>query len=171
MVDLGTTKVVELGGRAITAGLSRAENFGGDVGCSMGSGRHSCTIAPDSNCRVTRAIYRTSCLDCDQDPNSKPHQYVGTTGRTLHSRNLEHQDSVRNKSGKSALSKHQLKCHRDGAPKFQTEIIQGGIQFNLDRFVRESLEIEKLRNDQDVVPLNQRSEWGHKGLPRINVQR
>ena len=169
MVDLGTTKVVELGGRAITAGLSRAENFGGDVGCNMG--RSKCSIAPDSNCRVTRAIYRTSCLDCEQDLSSKPHHYVGTTGRTLHSRNLEHQDSVRNHTGKSALSKHQLKCHRDGSPKFQTEVIQGGIQFNLDRFVRESLEIEKLRNDQNVVPLNQRSEWGHKGLPRINVQR
>ena len=86
--DGGTTQVVELGGKLISSGLAHSRNFGGDNGCQMGEGVKECLIAPDSNCRVTRSVYWTWCINCKENPNGKPSACIGTTGRTLHSRQL-----------------------------------------------------------------------------------
>ena len=43
---------------------------------------------------------------------------------------------------------------------FETEILQGGIRYNLERFILEALEIEQVKNTPDVHIMNSRSGWG-----------
>ena len=59
--------------------------------------------------------------------------------------------------------------HKNEEATFSTEILQGGIKYNLERFILEAIEIEEARNNPDIVIMNSRSEWGGKGLPRIQV--
>ena len=61
--------------------------------------------------------------------------------------------------------------HSNEEANFETEILQGGIKYNLERFILEALEIEEIKNTPDVNIMNSRSEWGGKGLPRIQVTR
>ena len=140
----GTVKVVELGGKQITSGLAHSRNFGGDKGCHMGEGTKECIIAPDSDCRVTRSVYRTLCLPCKDDRLTKPSAYIGTTGRTLHSRQLEHKFAINNRKLNNALTKHQIRSHPNVPPRFETEVLKGGIRFNVERFCYEGLAIEEM---------------------------
>ena len=50
-----------------------------------------------------------------------------------------------------------------------TEVIKGNIKYNLERFIYEAVEIEAIRNDPDIHTMNSRSEWGGKGLPRVQI--
>ena len=126
----GATKVVELGGRPIWAGLSSHQKFGGQTGCQFG--RVKCLASLDSDCRITRAVYKTICVECKESSTSKPSEYVGTTGRTVHSRSLEHQAALRKQNGSSALSVHQALSHPGKEPRFETSIIRGGMRFNTE---------------------------------------
>ena len=168
--DSGTTQVVELGGRLISSGLTTNGNFGGDKGCHMGEEAKECIIAPDSDCRVTRSVYRTLCLPGKDDPLTKPSAYIGTTGRTLHSRQLEHKFAINNRRLNNALSKHQIRSHPNVPPRFVTEVSKGGIRFNVERFCYEGLAIEEMRKSEQYQVLNQRAEWGNSGLVRLNVE-
>ena len=49
------------------------------------------------------------------------------------------------------------------------EPIKSGFRYNLDRYVAESLTIERGKLDQDVNLMNSKSEFGNKGLPRIRI--
>ena len=140
--DGGKTKVVELGGKQILAGLDKLQMFGGQTGCHMG--QEKCNIADDQDCRVSRAVYETDCLNC-LDQTGKRSYYLGTTGRTIHSRQREHQDSVRQKQTSNAMYKHHQTAHRGLAPRFQTNVKHGGIIFNLDILLTESIKIEKCK--------------------------
>ena len=159
------TKVVELAGKSITSGLAKMENFGGDTGCHMGP--QKCLIASDADCRINRAIYNIICQNCEGNPSAKVARYVGTTGRTIHARSLEHIQAIESRSTKNPMSKHQQNAHPDHPASFRTEILAGGIRFNLDRFISEALHIENARRDVSTDILNQRSEWGQAGLPRM----
>ena len=165
--DNGQTKVVELGGKRILSGLDRQQLFGGQTGCHMEQDK--CFIMEDQDCRVSRAVYQTVCMNC-QD-NSRQSVYIGTTGRTVHSRQKEHQTAVRQCQTGNPLAKHHQTAHSEDTPRFQTKIVHGGVRFNLDRFLTESLEIESARQKPDINLLNQKSEWGHQPLPRLSVMR
>ena len=156
-----------MGGRQVTAGLCKHENFGGQIGCHMGAVK--CLIDSESDCRTTRSVYQTICQTCEDDPTVKTAKYVGTSGRQLHSRQLEHANAIRRGQNNSALAKHQMSKHRQTSPRYKTTVIQGGIKFNLDRFVREALEIDSAKDDQNFYLLNQRSEWGNSGLPKLSL--
>ena len=156
--------MVELGGQPILVGLSSHQPFGGQRGCQMG--REKCLASLETNCRITRAVYKTLCLEC---PDAKPSLYIGTTGRTTHSRPLEHQHSLRRQDGSSALSVHQSQKHPDKPPNFETSIIKGGMRFNAERFIREAIEIDDLKRNPEFGILNQRSEWGNSGLVQLNT--
>ena len=45
----GKTKLVEMGGKPITAGLSKSVHFKGQQGCVF---TPQCNVDPDANCRV-----------------------------------------------------------------------------------------------------------------------
>ena len=71
---------------------------------------------------------------------------------------------------KNALGKHSA-LHHEGevSVEFETEILQGGMKYNLERFILEAIEIEEGRNNPAYTIMNSRSEWGGRGLPRIEV--
>ena len=165
--DKGKTKIVELGGNPITLGLKKGQNFGGQGGCHMGT--RKCTIATDDNCRSSRVIYKISCLKCENNPNSEDMVYIGTSGHSTHKRNLEHLDDLRRGSMRSAITKHHQQKHRGEDPEFVTTVVKGGVRFNLDRFITEAIEIETHNFTPGVRVLNSKSEWGHRGLPRLVV--
>ena len=97
-------------------------------------------------------------------------QHNGTSGRSLHSRTLEHMAEVRNRSSRNAQAKHHWSVHPDEEPNFKTQIIKGGIFFNVERQIQESIDIDEARQNIDVNLLNQRSEWGQRGLVRLVVE-
>ena len=77
---------------------------------------------------------------------------------------------MRSKSTSNALAKHIALHHEDSNQVvFVSEIVQGGIKYNLERFIFEAIEIEDARNDPQIITMNSRSEWGGRGLPRIQV--
>ena len=120
------------------------------------------------DCTVSRAVYRIECKTCTSR-GENPYVYIGTTGFSIHKRNLEHASKARVRNTSNALGKHLATCHTDEEAEFQTTCLSGGIQFNLNRFILEALEIEEARNQPDINVLNSRSEWGGRGLPWLVV--
>ena len=152
---------------SITAGLSANQNFGGQKGCHMGNLK--CLVDQDTDCRITRSVYKTLCLICQEAPNLKDALYIGTSARTLHSRQLEHLRQINNGTTSNALSNHQMSSNPGAIPRFGTKVIQGGVRFNVEGFIRERVEIENFKNDQNFNLFNQKSEWGHTALPRLRL--
>ena len=166
MADGGFTKVIEMGGNLVTQGLSTAENFGGQGSCYMGQ---ACNMDADTDCRVSRSVYQTECQTCLEGTDPQTSAYVGTTGCVSHKRTREHMNLVRLHNQTNAQSKHHWEEHPNNIPRFKTTILKGGIRYNLDRQICESLYIERYKNNADINLLNQRSEWGHQGIPRLQV--
>ena len=95
--------------------------------------------------------------------------YIGTSGFSIHKRMLEHDYCAKRHSASNALGKHMSNCHPNEPANFVSELLQGGIRYNLERFILEALEIEEAKNTPGIHVMNSRSEWGGKGLPRIQV--
>ena len=95
--------------------------------------------------------------------------YIGTTGHTTHDRQLEHVSSVRRMEMSNALAKHQATHHPNHEAEFSSQVLRGGIQFNLDRFILEAHKIQEAGQNPNIALMNQRSEWGHRGLPRLQI--
>ena len=70
------------------------------------------------------------------------------------------------------VKKHSIlgPVHPDEEPNFKTQITKGGIFFNVERQIQESIDIDEARQNIDVNLLNQRSEWGQRGLVRLVVE-
>ena len=83
---------------------------------------------------------------------------------------MEHSYCAKTKNVKNALGKHTALHHNvENSVEFESEILQGGIKYNLERFIFEAIEIEEGRNNPEYIIMNSRSEWGGRGLPRIQV--
>ena len=138
--DGGLTKFVEMGGLPISLTFPMKEYQTGTTGCQYGE---KCLINPDQDCRITRAIYRIICKTCDERDGSK-YVYLGTTGFSIHKRMLEHAYSARTKNVKNALGKHSSLHHEgENTVEFVSEIVQGGIKYNLERFILKQLKLKK----------------------------
>ena len=156
-----------MGGHLITSGLANCEPFGGPGSCQMSHDK-KCNVDPEMDCRVSRAVYRAVCVHCTNNPDVCDTVYLGTTGCTLHKCTVEHMSQT-DRLTNNPQSKHHWEKHPDLQPKFVTQIVSAGIKFNTDRFIRESLEIEKAKNDPNLNCINQKSEWGHSGLVRLTI--
>ena len=161
----GSTKFIELGGKQITRGLSIPESFTANTGCVFDQ---KCNINVECDCRTSRAIYSQECMKC-KDLQLGRSVYLGTTGRKLHLRNLEHLSDLQNKRRSNALYKHALNEHPGEQVHFESNPLVTGIKYNLDRFIYESLKISEYHANQNVNLLNSRAEWGHRGLPRLTI--
>ena len=168
LADGGPTRVIELGGNLISRGMGGAQNFGGKGSCFMGA---TCITDKDHDCRSSRAVYAISCENCKSLNPPKKSLYIGTTGRCVHSRMVEHQKAVQSGQRSNALAKHQLAKHNTEDPNFKTEILKAGIRFNSDRFVREALHIRDANDDASIELLNQKGEWGHGGIVRLRADK
>ena len=60
-------------------------------------------------------------------------------------------------------------AHPAQQPEFRTKIIKGGFRWNLERNIFEALEIAQQSRNININLLNQKSEWGHQGLVRLQV--
>ena len=130
-----------------------------------------CNVDPELDCREGRLVYQTECLNCAEDPAViEKSVYIGTSGHLLHKRNLEHMGDIRRGNMSNALSKHHRLMHNNIEPKFSSRSLRGGIQYNLDRFILEGHKINQASLDTQFKVLNSRSEWGHRGIPRLIVQ-
>ena len=49
-----------------------------------------------------------------------------------------------------------------------TRIISGGIKYNIERYIREALNIKSAKGNQNINLINQKEEWGHSGSGVLN---
>ena len=119
---------------------------------------------------MAKSVYRVTCNICKRDPEQlKEVVYIGTSGTTLHRRQVEHMDAIRRGQISNALAKHQGEKHPDEPQAFTAEPIQGGIPYNVERFILEALKIQEFSQSNTHQILNQRGEWGHRGLTRLRI--
>ena len=52
-----------------------------------------------------------------------------------------------------------------------TESVESQIRYNLERFISEAIRIEMAKNEQGTTLMNQKGEWGHFGISRLQVVR
>ena len=129
LADKGRTKVIELGGNPITKGMNKPEPFGGPGSCHMAGNGPECNTDKDHDCRSARVVYKAVCIHCETAGQET--QYIGTSGRSLHSRTLEHMALINSRSNGNAKSRHHWAAHPNLNPNFRTQLIRGGIHFNV----------------------------------------
>ena len=190
--DGGTTMVVESAGARVSSGLVRNDPFK-DKSCPFPK---RCMTKEEDDCTNANIVYKIECKLCRPPaascpPDHQPSQqsqvqgdgivhhvqpvYIGTSGHNLHKRMHEHAQSVHARNMKSGLSKHHLETHPDVQfsdygdvnKVFEASSIKSGIIYNTQRYVRESIWIEKLNNDTNFKLMNSRSEWGNNRVRRL----
>ena len=67
----------------------------------------------------------------------------------------------------NSLYKHHTLNHANSQAKFASKSVRKGIRFTMDRYITEALLIEESNQDPNVDLLNNRSEWGQRGVPRV----
>ena len=158
---------MELGGDLITKGLSGSEKPTGPRSCVF---EKACNVEEGVDCTVQRLVYQVTCTNCSEGDTPTESLYVGTSGYSLHRRQLQHIEEIRRQQQSNAMAKHQRHVHPNQQPKFRSKPIRGGIQFNLDRYILEAHLIQENSQNTDVVLMNQRSEFGNRGIPRIETR-
>ena len=110
--------------------------------------------------------YRMVCEECRNTGENHKHIYLGCTGKSTHSRMMEHIRDVNSKDLSNSMAKHMEIKHREEQTdtKFSAEIITTH-RSCLIRFVDESLRIDKERE----YICNSKSEWGGRPLKRPTV--
>ena len=196
--DKGETMVIERGGNPLLSGLKVKDPFSKegckyrDGKCIVDS-KVDCTATG-----ACYAITCNLCGDVELDPptntpNNQPlgtppptpsglqarwaagrrrsrpvAQYTGQSGRSLHSRGLEHRGDIRRGDKSSPLVKHIMIKHKDGPePTFTMKTLTHH-KTNLQRLISEGLQIEKERKENESAVLNSRAERGHSKLVRLN---
>ena len=169
--DGGETKVVELGGASVQIGLRRGDPFRrlGDP-CPFPT---ECLADGRTNCEQQRVVYRLQCMVCkDQGQETT---YLGTTGHTFHKRSQEHLYDLTHGAMKNPIARHFSNTHPEIDVRERGGWVTGSVvgntsfQYNLDRFLREALEIEEGSKNQGVQMLNGRGELGRVSLHRITL--
>ena len=162
----GGTKIVELGGKSVTSGLSVPVRAKGNQQCGFST---KCNIEKGENCQTARYVYQVECLNCQEENRPRKALFVGTSCHSCHKRQMEHLAALNRRQRSNAMAKHHLAEHRNSAPKFQSKPVRGPMTYNLDRFILEGLLIEQNCQNPEVFVLNQRGEWGGGGLVRLAV--
>ena len=161
--------MVEKGGQGITSGIQGPRRWGNVYdGCQY---LLKCNVRKDKDCRVGRCVYKVVCKTCQDYPITlKEVVHIGTSGFSLHKRLVEHMADVRTGALRNAMAKHQQAAHDNpqGAV-FEGEALEGQNCFNLEGFVSEALEIQMAKDDPNVHLMNQRGEWGHYGITRLQI--
>ena len=83
---------------------------------------------------------------------------------------MQHIEEIRRQQQSNAMAKHQRHSHPNLQPSFRSKPIRGGMQYNLDRYILEAHLIQENSQRNDVVLMNQRSEFGNRGVSRIEAR-
>ena len=163
--DGGTTMVIEDSGTSVMSGLRRPDPFLSNT-CQY---QTRCYADENTDCNQNRCVYRILCNICGVSVPYKPSAYTGTTGCSLHKRLTEHHDATVRNDQKNALAKHLARYHPGVIPSnltFSASIIDRQ-KYNLQRYISESLQIEKLTKIPEMMVMNSKGEWGRQKLTRI----
>ena len=135
------------------------------LGCQY---QEKCCVTNKTDCTNMRCTYRLDCLYChpregrigDINPIDRS-IYLGCSGRSLHSRLLEHQSDVRSGDTSNAMVKHFNNKHMDRDWKKEVPIRARKVKPHnkiMRRLIDESLRLEKNRG-----LANSKGEWGRGG--------
>ena len=158
----GLTRVIEESGESVMLGLKKSDPFSDNV-CPF---PNKCSTDSKTDCTRSRCIYEIQCNICMDAIPGKRTVYTGTTGCSLHKRLGEHMSAVNQSDMKNAIAKHMYNEHRNMSPNVTTSIL-GTQRFNLQRYVAESLLIEKSTKNPENIVMNSKGEWGRQKLTRI----
>ena len=160
----GLTRVIEESGESVMSGLRKSDPFSDNV-CPF---QNKCSTDSKTDCTRSRCIYEIQCNICIDAIPGKRTVYTGTTGCSLHKRLGEHMSAVSQSDMKNAIAKHMYNEHRNMSPNITTSIL-GTQRFNLQRYVAESLLIEKSTKNPENIVMNSKGEWGRQKLTRIGL--
>ena len=159
--DGGTVKVVEKAGEAVLAGMLAPDPHM-EKGCPW---QVKCPVADGKMCWTARTVYLLRCCLCD-------HQYVGTTGNSLHMRGQQHLAALLRGDTSYGITKHYLTSHPDWDRTSQPFTMEargrGGIKGNIERYVKEAVAIG-VEHREGKAMMNSKGEWGLTKLPRLGL--
>ena len=144
------------------SGLRKPDPFSSNV-CPF---PNTCSADSKTDCTRSRCVYQIQCNICNTAIPGTYTMYTGTTGCSLHKRLGEHISSVNRADMSNALAKHMFNVHRGMSPNITTTIL-GTHRYNLQRYVAESLFIEKSTKTTQNIVMNSKGEWGRQKLTRV----
>ena len=158
------TQVIEETGRPIHYGLKRMD-INNTLGCQY---IESCPVTERTDCSTMRTSYRLDCLYCHptedriEDISPKDRSiYLGCSGRSMHSRMVDHMKDMKAGDMSNAMVKHMDNVHpnmnwREDMP-IRARRIKSHIT-TLRRLIDESLRLEQYKG-----LANSKGEWGRGG--------
>ena len=158
------TKVIEAAGLPITSGLFKSDP-NAHQGCPY---LDKCVASAKTDCTRNYSTYRLDCGLCHPDEgqvhNINPVNrsiYVGTTGRSLHSRLDDHMDDIKGGLAKNAMVKHLQAIHPEYP--WRTEIpVRARTMKYLTKTLTRTID-ECLRLEHNTGLANSKGEWGRGG--------
>ena len=98
-----------------------------------------CPVIPEQRCTGARMVYQLQCTQCQAI-------YLGTSGHSLHKRNMGHLEAVLTGNQGYAMGKHYTVEHPEWTPgvdgqefPFTSKILKGpNIQGNIQQYITEA---------------------------------
>ena len=120
-----------------------------------------CKKGDKGNCRNENATYKISCSECEKI-------YIGETSKNAFTRGRKHTQQLKNKDKQSVLYRHLKHDHRSEmqTPKFNMTVIRSH-RNALDRQITEAVKINN--TDRDKL-MNNKTEWGHHKMLRMEMK-
>ncbi len=149
--------VVETAGRSLKSSLQRSDPFRGSR-CL----RQDCVVCETGvkgRCDRNSVVYTITCIDCGD-------VYHGETSRSAYVRCLEHERSLRRKSGDSCLWNHCVSKHESEERGFQYAVAK---TFRNDAMLRQISESVAINRIPPYRTLNDKSEWNQQRVPRAAI--
>ena len=125
-----------------------------------------CRVDSKDDCMQAGKTYTITCKQCMEDVNMEDNGgcYRGQTGRSMHSRMLEHTAGLAAKSQSCPLFRHKLDNHPHSEPEFVMKKSKSGSS-NLHRLAMEAEEIYQAESS-GVKLWNSKTEFGKGKLIR-----
>ena len=149
-------RVVEKAGSSLKDILQKSDPLG-DRECTDPENCFICSTGGKGNCRRENITYKIKCDYCD-------HTYIGESARNAYTRGLEHKSALVKKDKNSVLYRHITTMHNENHNITFTMSVTGSYKDALTRQLSEAHNIEMTPN-----LINNKSEWGHTNLPRIQL--
>ena len=159
--DVGGTQVIKRERAPILRGLSETQQFSWEGLCKTVANRCK-------NCRVSRFVYVSTCLNCRRD--GKTFQYYATTVRcSLHKKTLKNQGCNSKKISKEWPEEAQLGWISSYLFRVSKRWRGTGLRFNTKLFNSESISLEGGRVNPSIILINETSEWGNTWVMSIGA--